>query len=54
MNNIDRQRVSAVRVLEGLGYTFVAGEWKAPDGAAQSLVPIADGMLACPIRRACS
>jgi hypothetical protein len=25
--DIDRQRITAVRTLQGLGYTFSAGEW---------------------------
>jgi hypothetical protein len=44
MSNIDRQRITAVQVLEGLGYTFAGGEWKAPAGTATSLVPEADAM----------
>ena len=28
--NIDRQRISAVTVLEDLGYTFSEGRWQAP------------------------
>jgi hypothetical protein len=30
MTNIDNQRIAAVRVLDALGYTFLAGEWTAP------------------------
>jgi hypothetical protein len=44
MTNIDKQRITAVRVLEGLGYTFAAGEWKAPGAAAPSMVPSANTM----------
>jgi hypothetical protein len=32
MTNIDKQRIAAVRTLEGLGFTFAGGEWKAPEG----------------------
>jgi len=30
MSNIDRQRISAVRLLESMGYVFRDGEWMAP------------------------
>ena len=43
-SNIDRQRVTAAQILAGLGYVFVAGEWKAPAGIVASLVPEADAM----------
>jgi hypothetical protein len=32
--NIDRQRISAVIVLEDLGYTFSEGRWQAPPSSA--------------------
>ena len=52
MSSIDKQRIAAVRTLKALGYEFVAGEWNAPAGAAPSLIPSADAMLACLMRRA--
>ena len=36
----------------GLGYSFVVGEWKAPNDAAPSLVPSADAMHGALMRRA--
>jgi hypothetical protein len=34
MGEIDRQRISAVRTLEGLGYAYRDGEgWRPPQGA---------------------
>jgi hypothetical protein len=52
MTNIDNQRVTAVCVLEGLGYTFGAGNWKAPGTAAPSMVPSADAMHGLLMHRA--
>ena len=52
MSNIDRQRITAVQILEGLGYTFAGGEWKAPAGTVASLVPEADAMHGQLVRRA--
>jgi hypothetical protein len=46
MTNVDKQRIAAVQVLNALGNTFIGGEWKAPAGAAASLIPEADAMLA--------
>lgn len=37
MSNIDRQRVAAVRKLEGMGYTFAAGDWMHPANDAVAL-----------------
>jgi hypothetical protein len=52
MSNIDKQRISAVRVLEVLGYTFIAGKWHPPAAAVPSMVPSADVMHAVLMRRA--
>src|SRR5262249_26436781 len=52
MSNVDKQRITAVQVLEGLGYAFVGGEWKAPAGTVASLVPAADAMHGWLVRRA--
>ena len=30
MSTIDRQRFTAVRKLEAMGYTFAAGDWMQP------------------------
>ena len=32
MSTIDRQRISAVRLLEGLGYSFSGSDWRQPSG----------------------
>jgi hypothetical protein len=52
MSNVDKQRISAVQVLQGLGYTFAGGEWKAPAGTATPLVPEADAMHGRLVQRA--
>jgi hypothetical protein len=52
MTIIDKQRIDAVRVLEGLGYAFAGDEWKAPDGAAPSFIRSADMMHWLLMRRA--
>jgi hypothetical protein len=52
MSNVDKQRISAVHILEGLGYRFAAGTWQAPGDAASSLLFCADGMLSCLMQRA--
>jgi hypothetical protein len=51
MSNIDRQRVAAVRKLEGMGYTFAAGDWMQPanDTAAPA---ITDDLYALLVKRA--
>jgi hypothetical protein len=36
MNDIDRQRISGVKLLESLGYTFRGGEWQGPAAASNS------------------
>jgi hypothetical protein len=52
MSSIDRQRITAVQVLTGLGYEFMADKWIAPAGAAPSLLLEADSLLALLIARA--
>jgi len=52
---IDRQRISAVRTLEGLGFRYRDGEWLAADAVATAPPPStteADAMYATLIRRA--
>jgi hypothetical protein len=44
--SIDRQRITAVKVVESLGYTFIANDWLAPDVGAPSLLDEADAMHA--------
>ena len=43
MSTIDRQRVAAVRKLEGLGYNFAAGDWMAPANDAAPAAPSLNG-----------
>jgi hypothetical protein len=53
--DVDRQRIAAVRALEGLGYVYRGGEWLAPAGAAVtplSLMAKADAMHGALMRRA--
>jgi hypothetical protein len=53
--DIDRQRITAVRALEALGYVYRGGEWQAPAGAAATPLPFlakADAMLGALMRRA--
>jgi hypothetical protein len=52
MNTIDKQRITSVRVLEALGFTFTGSDWHAPGAAAPSLVPSADAMHGALMRRA--
>jgi hypothetical protein len=53
MSDIDRQRITAVRAMEALGYTFTGIEWKGPAAAAAapSLVDEADAMHALLVLR---
>lgn len=60
MSDIDRQRISAVRVLEGMGYVFRANAWSPPPASPVSpivaeadalhgiLMELADKMAGCP------
>jgi hypothetical protein len=50
--SIDRQRITAVKVVEALGYTFTGNDWLAPDVAAPSLLDAADVMHALLVQRA--
>ena len=52
MSNIDKQRITAVQVLEELGYTFLGGERKAPPSSVASLLPEADALHGQLVRRA--
>jgi hypothetical protein len=51
--SIDRQRISAVRKLEELGYTFEDGDWMAPaNGAGMAAPAITDALHALLVARA--
>ena len=57
MSTIDKQRVAAVRKLEGMGYTFADGDWMHPandavgpaitDHLHAELVKLADDLAGC-------
>jgi hypothetical protein len=49
---IDRQRISAVQVLEAMGFTFVGGKWHSPGSWAPLVVSEADAMHALLVQRA--
>jgi len=51
MSDIDRQRISGVKLLESLGYAFQGGEWHGPTGGVD-LAPEADALHALLINRA--
>ena len=51
MSTIDRQRVAAIRKLEGMGYTFASGEWTRP-AYEEAVLPDADYMHLLLIHRA--
>jgi hypothetical protein len=54
MSEIDRQRISAVKAMEALGYTFNGIEWNSPRSgtAASALLDEADAMHALLVLRA--
>jgi len=54
MSEIDRQRISAVKAMEALGYAFNGIEWNAPvrGAVAQALRDEADAMHALLVLRA--
>src|SRR5262245_58772856 len=53
MSNIDRQRIAAVRAMEGLGYTFDGTGWIAPAGdPSPAHLAEADAMHAVLVLRA--
>ena len=51
MSDIDRQRISAVKLLQNLGYAFQGGEWCGPAGGAPFTAE-ADAMHALLVERA--
>ena len=52
MSNIDRQRITAVKVLEAMGFTFAGGEWQPPGSPATVTMHEADAMHALLVQRA--
>jgi hypothetical protein len=52
MSIIDRQRIAAVRALEGIGYVFTSGEWQRPGTFAATTLREADAMHALLVHRA--
>ena len=52
MTTIDEQRIEAVRMLERLGYTFVAGRWTPPANHTTALISAADMLHALLVARA--
>ena len=51
MSTIDKQRISAVRTLEGMGYVF-RDEWIAPAGVTAPVTDEADAMHVLLVLRA--
>ena len=52
MSEIDRQRITAVKVLDALGYTFADREWHPPSGPTVSATRESDRMHALLVERA--
>jgi hypothetical protein len=52
MSVIDRQRITAVKVLDALGYTFADGEWHPPSRVTARATPESDRMHALLVERA--
>ena len=53
MSGIDKQRIAAVRILEGMGFTFDGSTWHPPlTKPASSLTGAADTLHALLVRRA--
>ena len=55
MNNIDQQRVAAVRMLEALGYSYQDGEWvpaSPPVGPRSLMTAEVDAMHGVLVQRA--
>jgi hypothetical protein len=50
--DIDRQRITAVRVLQSLSYIYRGGEWPLPAGAPPLLTGEGDAMHGALMRRA--
>ena len=54
MSDIDRQRISGVRMLEAFGFTFdnSTGTWKGPVSSTLPHIPESDAMHALLVERA--
>jgi len=52
ISEIDRQRITAVKVLDALGYTFADGEWHPPSEMTVSAMQESDRMHALLVERA--
>ena len=52
MSTIDKQRITAVRTMEALGYSFNGIEWNTPFGVAPSCAMEADAMHSLLVLRA--
>jgi hypothetical protein len=44
MSGIDRQRISGVKLLDSLGYTFRGGDWQGLAAVAEAFTAEADAM----------
>ncbi len=51
MSDIDRQRISGVKLLESLGYGFRAGVWHGPVGGGETFTAETDAMHALLVKR---
>ena len=51
MSNIDRQRITAVKAMEAMGYMFSEGEWRAPCATVPPVLDEADAMHALLVLR---
>jgi hypothetical protein len=52
MSMIDKQRITAVRVLRGMGFQFSDGAWVAPSHSIADITTEADRMHALLVERA--
>ena len=52
MSEIDRQRITAVKVLDALGYTFAEGDWHPPSGMTAWATRESERMHALLVERA--
>jgi hypothetical protein len=52
MSEIDRQRITAVKILDALGYTFADGKWHPASGVTAWATPESDRMHALLVERA--
>ncbi len=52
MSMVDKQRITAVGILIGMGYTFHNGAWVAPSQTVANLTPEADRLHALLVEHA--